>query len=87
VWYNAALRITDSRVVVSQPLYRPDQERDACGTGFVAGISGRPSHRTLEVVLTAVTNLGHRGALIAGARTGDGAMVIGSEETCALPRS
>ncbi|MBF6599737.1 MAG: glutamate synthase large subunit [Dehalococcoidia bacterium] len=55
------------------PLYRPAQERDACGTGFVADISGRPSHRILEMALTCVTNLTHRGALSADAKTGDGA--------------
>lgn len=86
VWYNAVLRITDSRVVVSYPLYRPDQERDACGTGFVADISGRPSRRILEMALTAVTDLTHRGALDADAKTGAGPLITGSEETCPLPR-
>ncbi len=57
------------------PLYRTAQERDACGTGFVADISGRPSHRILEMALTCVTNLTHRGALDADAKTGDGAGV------------
>jgi len=60
---------------VTYPLYRPEQERDACGTGFVADIAGRPSHRVLEMALAAVTNLTHRGALDADARTGDGAGV------------
>jgi len=60
---------------VDFPLYRPAQERDACGTGFVADISGRPSHRILEMAITAVTNLTHRGALDADAKTGDGAGV------------
>lgn len=71
---------------MSYPLYRPDQERDACGTGFVADISGRPPFRVLEMALTAITNLTHRGALDAAARTGDGPLITGSEETCLLPR-
>ncbi|HWQ27922.1 MAG TPA: glutamate synthase central domain-containing protein, partial [Dehalococcoidia bacterium] len=57
------------------PLYRPDQERDACGVGFVADISGRPSHAILEMAIQCVTNLTHRGALDADAKTGDGAGV------------
>ena len=60
---------------VEYPLYRPEQERDACGTGFVADIHGRPSHAILDMAVTAVTNLTHRGALDADALTGDGAGV------------
>ncbi|HXF51681.1 MAG TPA: glutamate synthase large subunit [Dehalococcoidia bacterium] len=57
------------------PLYRPEQERDACGVGFVADIAGRPSHAILEMAIQCVTNLTHRGALDADAKTGDGAGV------------
>ena len=57
-------------------LYNPDQERDACGVGFVADISGARSHRILEMALECVTNLTHRGALDADAKTGDGAGVL-----------
>lgn len=73
--------------IVNFPPYRPEQERDACGTGFVSDIAGRPSHRILEMALTAVTNLTHRGALDADAKTGTGPLITGSEETCPLPRS
>ncbi|MCH8994226.1 MAG: glutamate synthase large subunit [Chloroflexi bacterium] len=58
------------------PLYRPDQERDACGVGFVADISGKRDYRILEMALECVTNLTHRGALDADAKTGDGAGVL-----------
>lgn len=68
------------------PLYRPDQERDACGTGFIADIAGKPLFRVLEMALTCVTNVTRLGALEAGARTGDGVLITGSEETCLLPR-
>ena len=57
-------------------LYNPDQERDACGVGFVADISGARSHRILEMALECVPNLTHRGALDADAKTGDGAGVL-----------
>ena len=68
------------------PLYAPDQERDACGTGFVADIAGKPSFRVLDAALTCVTNLTHLGALDADAKTSDGPPITGSEETCPLPR-
>ena len=71
---------------MNAPLYAPDQERDACGTGFAADIAGKPSFGVLEMALTCVTNLTHLGALDADARTGDGPLITGSEETCPLPR-
>jgi glutamate synthase (NADPH/NADH) large chain/glutamate synthase (ferredoxin) len=58
------------------PLYRKDQERDACGVGFVADVSGKRSYRILDMALQCVTNLTHRGALDADAKTGDGAGVL-----------
>jgi glutamate synthase domain-containing protein 1 len=67
---------------VNCPPYRPEPERDACGAGFVADIAGRPSHRILEMALTAVTNLAQR-ALLGGGRM----TITGSEETCPLPTS
>ncbi|MCH7717852.1 MAG: SufD family Fe-S cluster assembly protein [Chloroflexi bacterium] len=50
------------------PLYSPEQERDACGVGFVADISGKRDYRILDMALECVTNLTHRGALDAEAR-------------------
>ncbi len=58
------------------PLYDPRDERDACGTGFVADIAGRPSHRIVEQAVEAVVNLTHRGAVSADGKTGDGAGVL-----------
>ena len=58
------------------PLYHPDQERDACGVGFVADVSGKRGYRILDLALECVTNLTHRGALDADAKTGDGAGVL-----------
>ncbi|HTE85214.1 MAG TPA: glutamate synthase central domain-containing protein, partial [Dehalococcoidia bacterium] len=56
-------------------LYRPEDERDACGVGFVADITGERSHRVLQTALRCVENLTHRGAVDADAKTGDGAGV------------
>jgi glutamate synthase (NADPH/NADH) large chain/glutamate synthase (ferredoxin) len=41
--------------------------------GFVARSGGQASHDIVEMALTAVVNLSHRGALDADAKTGDGA--------------
>src|SRR3989304_483797 len=57
-------------------LYRPELEHDSSGGGFVADISGRPSFRILDMARRCVTNLPHRGAVDADAKTGDGAGVL-----------
>jgi glutamate synthase domain-containing protein 2/glutamate synthase domain-containing protein 1/glutamate synthase domain-containing protein 3 len=54
------------------PLYTPQDEHDACGTGFVANISGIREHRILIYALEALANLAHRGAMDADAETSDG---------------
>ena len=58
------------------PLYDPIHEKDACGTGFIAQVSGVASHEIVSQAVTAVTNLTHRGAVSADARTGDGAGIL-----------
>jgi glutamate synthase (NADPH/NADH) large chain/glutamate synthase (ferredoxin) len=57
-------------------LYDPALEHDACGTGFVADVAGRPSHRLVEMAIESVINLTHRGAVAADAKTGDGAGIL-----------
>ncbi len=57
-------------------LANPCAEHAACGTGFIAHLSGRPSHALLQDALTTLTHLAHRGAIAADARTGDGAGVL-----------
>ena len=56
-----------------QGLYCPAKERDACGVGFVADLSGTPSHRVIEDGLKVLINLTHRGATGADPKAGDGA--------------
>ncbi len=51
-------------------------ERDSCGVGFVADISGSRSHAILEMAIEAVVNVTHRGAVSADGKTGDGAGVL-----------
>ena len=54
----------------------PWTEHDACGVGFIADIQGRRSHRTVQQAVHAVARLGHRGAIAADRKTGDGAGVL-----------
>ena len=57
-------------------LYQPDFEHDACGVGFIADIGGERSNRVLQHGIQSLCNLGHRGALDADAKTGDGAGLL-----------
>ncbi len=57
-------------------LYSPEFEHDACGVGFIADISGARSNKVLRLGLTSLCNLGHRGALDADSKTGDGAGLL-----------
>ncbi len=58
------------------PLYNAHWEHDACGTGFVAQISGETSHHLVQTALEALTRLTHRGAQDADAETSDGAGLL-----------
>jgi glutamate synthase domain-containing protein 2/glutamate synthase domain-containing protein 1/glutamate synthase domain-containing protein 3 len=58
------------------PLYDAHWEHDACGTGFVAQISGETSHQSVQTALEALTRLTHRGAQDADAETSDGAGLL-----------
>ena len=57
---------------------RPDRalERDACGIGFVADVTGRADRRVVELGLQGLARLRHRGAFAADEQTGDGAGVL-----------
>ncbi|HUF76785.1 MAG TPA: glutamate synthase large subunit, partial [Longimicrobiales bacterium] len=63
-------------------LYNPAFEHDGCGTGFVADIEGRASHRVVHLAVEALVRLTHRGAVSADAASGDGAGV-----TIQIPRA
>ncbi|WP_316932650.1 glutamate synthase large subunit [Changpingibacter yushuensis] len=57
-------------------LYRPEYEHDACGVAFVANLSGEQSREIVDLGLTALENLDHRGAVGAEENTGDGAGIL-----------
>ncbi len=59
--------------VMSQGLYDPRNEHDACGVGFVVNIKGRKSHDIIAQGLKILENLDHRGAVGADPLVGDGA--------------
>lgn len=61
---------------IPDSLYRPQHEKDACGTGLVVQVDNKPSHKIIELALEAVTNLTHRGAVSADMKTGDGAGIM-----------
>src|SRR5215468_12784097 len=52
---------------------RLPSERAACGMGFVATPRSPESHRVVEVGVTALARLSHRGGLDADGKSGDGA--------------
>ncbi|EGG05651.1 uncharacterized protein MELLADRAFT_48761 [Melampsora larici-populina 98AG31] len=64
----------------AQGLYDPDQEKDACGVGFVCQIKGQPSHRIVRDARGLLCNMTHRGATGADTRDGDGAGLM-----CSIP--
>ncbi|MBC8071034.1 MAG: glutamate synthase large subunit, partial [Deltaproteobacteria bacterium] len=51
-------------------------ESSACGVGFVAGLTGEPSHGVLQAALRALRAMEHRGACGPDGVTGDGAGVM-----------
>ena len=57
-------------------LYHPSREHDACGVAMVTSLTGRNDHELLELGLTALRNLDHRGASGAEVDSGDGAGVL-----------
>jgi glutamate synthase domain-containing protein 2/glutamate synthase domain-containing protein 1/glutamate synthase domain-containing protein 3 len=63
-------------------LVDPRFDFDSCGVGFVARLSGAPSHQILEHALTALSRLEHRGAVAADGKSSDGVGV-----TVVIPRA
>ncbi|MFJ3923661.1 glutamate synthase large subunit [Streptomyces sp. NPDC090022] len=59
-----------------QGMYDPRNEKDACGVGFVANLTGEASHTLVEQALTVLRNLEHRGATGSEPDSGDGAGIL-----------
>lgn len=58
------------------PLYDSRWEHDACGTGFLAQVSGEASHSLVQTSLEALSRLTHRGAQDADTESYDGAGIL-----------
>ncbi|XP_074564504.1 glutamate synthase 1 [NADH], chloroplastic-like [Curcuma longa] len=57
-------------------LYDPSFEKDACGVGFIADLSGKYSHETVNNALQMLERMAHRGACGCEENTGDGAGIL-----------
>lgn len=57
-------------------LYRPENEKDACGVGLLVNVKGIKSHRLVEQGLQVLEHMVHRGAEGADPKTGDGAGIM-----------
>src|SRR5437867_4521250 len=53
-------------------------DHDACGTGFVTRLGGAPSYEIIQISLTALERLTHRGGVDADGTSGDGAGLLTS---------
>ncbi|KAK4273901.1 hypothetical protein QN277_017207 [Acacia crassicarpa] len=57
-------------------LYDPALDKDSCGVGFVAELSGEPNRKTVTDALEMLVRMSHRGACGCEANTGDGAGIL-----------
>ena len=62
--------------VADQGLYSFNNEHDACGVGLVADLKNQPTHSIVEMGLTILKRLTHRGAVGSDPETGDGAGLL-----------
>jgi len=68
--------LVNTGLPLSQGLYDPRFEHDACGIGFVANIKGHKSHDIIVKGIQVLINLTHRGACGCDPDTGDGAGIL-----------
>ena len=73
---HAAQIQSEIKDLAENGLYRPANEKDACGLGFVAHIKGHKAHNIVQQGLKILENLDHRGAVGADALMGDGAGIL-----------
>ena len=71
---------TSAQASLQNTLYLPQFEHDACGIGFIAYADGKPHPDILPLALKALSNLSHRGGILADGKTSDGAGIL-----CQLP--
>ena len=68
--------------VYPKTLYDPYNEKDSCGVGFVAGLSGEPQRRIVANAIEMLERMHHRGGCGCEPNSGDGAgMMSGIPDT------
>ncbi|CAI9092539.1 OLC1v1027805C1 [Oldenlandia corymbosa var. corymbosa] len=76
------LRVFQLRSALSQVpekplgLYDPSFDKDSCGVGFVAELSGESSRKTVTDAIEMLVRMTHRGACGCETNTGDGAGIL-----------
>lgn len=65
-----------SDVPEAQGLFNPENDKDACGVGFVAELSKVPTRKTVKDSLEMLVRMTHRGACGCEPNTGDGAGIL-----------
>src|SRR3954468_24786997 len=73
---SASARARADGFPAKQGMYNPAFEKDACGLAMVATLRGEAGHDIIDLALTALRNLEHRGAIGSDAGTGDGAGIL-----------
>ena len=71
-WNEARVRAGLS-MLEDTGLWRPEDERDACGVGLIADMKGKARREIVELAIAALKAVWHRGAVDADGKTGDGA--------------
>src|ERR1700744_1182747 len=79
---NLSSRTMPGHTRIPGTLIDPRFDSESCGVGFVAHLSGNPSHTILTHALTALARLEHRGAVAADGKSSDGVGV-----TVVIPRA
>jgi len=77
--FNAVERDPDSwagSLPANQGLYLNENEKDACGVGFLCHIKGQASHKIVSDARQLLCAMTHRGATGADSRDGDGAGIM-----------
>lgn len=64
-----------SALPIAKGLYNPEDEKDACGVGFVCNIKGVKSHKIVSDARFLLCNMTHRGA-VSSDGNGDGAGIL-----------
>ncbi|KAL0304397.1 UNVERIFIED_CONTAM: Glutamate synthase 1 [NADH], chloroplastic [Sesamum radiatum] len=74
----AASDLVRAREVPEKPLglYDPSFDKDSCGVGFVAELSGESSRKTVTDAIEMLVRMTHRGACGCETNTGDGAGIL-----------